>query len=120
MINPYEPNLDRIDSEEQMRRQRDEQLRQEQEMMHRIKQAGVMFAQEPETLRRLHFLPVIEPEGLAVIIAKLLRQPLDIRFRDRLLLEELFLRAFYALQTRRDAHHPRCSGRVVDFDDFQN
>ncbi|MGA3171835.1 MAG: hypothetical protein ABSE62_12585 [Chthoniobacteraceae bacterium] len=89
-------------------------------MMHRIKQAGVMFAQEPETLCRLHFLPVIEPEGLAVIIAKLLSQPLDVRFRDRLFLEEFFPRAFDALQTRRDADHPRRSRRVVDFDDFQN
>lgn len=43
MINPYEPNIDRIDDEEQMRRQREDQLRQEQE---RVRQ------QEEERLRR--------------------------------------------------------------------
>ena len=43
MINPYEPNIDRIDDEEQMRRQREEQLRQEQE---RVRQ------QEEERIRR--------------------------------------------------------------------
>ena len=41
---PYEPNLDRIGDAEQMRRQREEQLRQEQE---RIRQ------QEAELLRLL-------------------------------------------------------------------
>lgn len=44
MINPYEPNLDRIDDEEQMRRQREDQLRQEQERLRR---------QEEDRLRRL-------------------------------------------------------------------
>ena len=43
MINPYEPNIDRIDTDEAFRRQREEQLRQEQE---RFRQ------QEEERLRR--------------------------------------------------------------------
>lgn len=43
MINPYEPNIDRIDDEEQMRRNREEQLREEQERLRR---------QEQEQLRR--------------------------------------------------------------------
>ena len=43
MINPYEPNIDRIDTDEQFRRQREEQLRQEQERLSR---------QEEERLRR--------------------------------------------------------------------
>ncbi len=43
MINPYEPNIDRIDDEEQMRRNREEQLREEQERLRR---------QEEERIRR--------------------------------------------------------------------
>ena len=43
MINPYEPNIDRIDDEEQMRRNREEQLREEQERLRR---------QEEERVRR--------------------------------------------------------------------
>jgi len=43
VINPYEPNIDRIDDEEQMRRNREEQLREEQERLRR---------QEQEQLRR--------------------------------------------------------------------
>lgn len=43
MINPYEPNIDRIDDEEQMRRNREEQLREDQERLRR---------QEEERLRR--------------------------------------------------------------------
>lgn len=43
MINPYEPNIDRIDDEEQMRRNREEQLREEQERLRR---------QDEERLRR--------------------------------------------------------------------
>ena len=33
MINPYEPNIDRIDTDELYRRQREEQLRQEQDRL---------------------------------------------------------------------------------------
>jgi len=51
MINPYEPNLDRIDDEEQMRRQRDEQLRQEQE---RIRQQNAERLHQQEEQRRGH------------------------------------------------------------------
>jgi trichohyalin len=43
VINPYEPNIDRIDDEEQMRRNREEQLREEQERLRR---------QEEERVRR--------------------------------------------------------------------
>ena len=43
MINPYEPNIDRLDTDEVFRRQREEQLRQEQERLSR---------QEEERLRR--------------------------------------------------------------------
>ena len=43
MIDPYEPNIDRIDTDEAFRRQREEQLRQERE---RLRQ------QEEERLRR--------------------------------------------------------------------
>jgi hypothetical protein len=43
VINPYEPNIDRIDDEEQMRRNREAQLREEQERLRR---------QEEERVRR--------------------------------------------------------------------
>ena len=47
MINPYEPNLDRIDSEEQMRRQRDEQLGQEQEDLRQQDEQRLRQCQQP-------------------------------------------------------------------------
>ena len=43
MINPYEPNIDRIDTDEVFRRQREEQVGQEQDRLRR---------QEDERLRR--------------------------------------------------------------------
>ena len=38
MINPYEPNIDRIDTDGAFRRQREEQLRQEQDRLRQQEQ----------------------------------------------------------------------------------
>lgn len=47
-INPYEPNLDRIDDAEQMRREGDEQLRQQQERQRQQEQERQRLLQDQQ------------------------------------------------------------------------
>lgn len=61
--------------------------------MHCITQARVVSFKEPVAFGRFKFFPVRESECLAVAIAELPRQPLDVGFCDRLFGEELFQRA---------------------------
>jgi hypothetical protein len=77
-----------------------------QVMTDSIKQARVVSLKQPVALGGFKFLPVREPQRLAMIIAKLPCQSLDISLGDRFLREELLLRAFGALQTRRHTNHP--------------
>src|SRR5260370_6733335 len=88
--------------------------------MSRSIQTRVRSPKQPVALGRFEFLSVRESESLAVVIAKLFREALDVRFCNRLFGEELFPRTFDAVQTLRHAHHPGSAWCVVRFDDSQN